>query len=266
MLLTLASAFLVGASSSSSSSPSPHSHAEGAAAPRLTMLRESRSSSRLLSPSALLCAVLLLVGTAGYKALEGWPLLDCAYAAVGVLTTMGIVVNPRTHSSRLFTAVLNMLSLGVMSVFLGEVSDARRAYARRALRLSGGGGGGGAPSPLAEAAAYGAAAVVPLAAATAFFSVVEGWSVREAAFVAFASATGLGLADAAPATDAGKVAMSLYLVANMGVTLTFMSVVGHVLVGAASGPAARLEAVLCCARAGGDKGARGGADAEANED
>ena len=249
--MKVASAFFAANGTSFASSPATQSTADGASAPRLGMSRDA--SVRPASASMLLCVVLLLVGTAGYRVLERWSLLDCVYAAMGVLTTVGIVVLPTNHASRLFTAVLNALSLGAACVFLAEVSDARRAHARRLLRLTP--GGGGAPSLPQELAVLGFLCAVPLVVATLYFAMAEGWSARDAAFVAFASATGLGLADRAPATPAGKIGMCVYLVCNMGTTLNFCAAVGHGLLMAAAQPAAQLEAALYGKRASASAGA-----------
>lgn len=222
----MASAFLIESNSHRSDSGSSNDALQpsGAAAPAVAQLMSSSSakSPRLFSASGLLCGALFVAGTCGYRFFERWDWLDCAYATIGVLTTVGMVLPPRTPSSRLLTSVLNVASLGVVSVWLGEISGARYNFTRRAL-----GFGKAARSPSVDLIVFATAALVPLAVATVAFSVTEGWSIGESAFVALAGATGLGLADNAPVTKAGKVAFAVYLLVNMGVTLNACSSLGH---------------------------------------
>ena len=198
--------------------------ANGASAPAVSQMSSgARQVPRpLISASGLVCGALFIVGTCGYRYFERWDWLDCAYASVGVLTTVGIVMPPRTPSSRLLTSVLNVASLGVVSVWLSEISSARYNFTRRAL-----GFGKIARSPSMDFIVFSTATLLPLAVAIVAFCLTEGWSIGESAFVALACATGLGLADTAPVTKGGKIALSFYLFVNMGVTLNACSLLGH---------------------------------------
>jgi len=177
--------------------------------------------------AALASLVLLGVGAAGFRALEGWGAVDCVYAAAGVLTTVGLVVPPRTAAGAAWAAALNVASLGACAVALGDISDARRAWmgARGALR-----------GRAAAALVLGVAA--PWAAATLALSALEGWPLPTSAFLALCCATGLGMADVAPRTSAGKLALAAYVVASMGAALHLCAAIGAAVVDAAA-PAAR---------------------------
>jgi hypothetical protein len=190
----------------------------GASAPRVSMVSPKKANAGHMSVAAALSLFLLLAGVVGYRLLERWPLVDCVYAAVGVITTIGIVVTPRSTASAAFTAALNVLSLGVTAVWLSEIADARRRWWARQPLLRG-----------REGAAFAAAAAAPLAAAAAALAAAEGWPLPTAGFVALCCATGLGLADAAPQTAAGKLIIAGYVLINMGTTLSVCASVGSAL-------------------------------------
>jgi len=197
------------------------------------MAPKRAGAPRALTPACGVSLALLLGGAAGYRALEGWPAVDCVYAAAGVLTTVGIVVVPRTAAGLAFTAALNVASLGAAGAWLAELAAARAAGARRALAL------GDAPSARADALAAAAAAAAPWAAATLFFARAEGWEIGDAAFFALSCATGLGMADRAPRTPAGRLALVAYVFANMGVMLNALAALGAALQAAAAPACAR---------------------------
>ena len=202
------------------------------------------------SPAACVSLALLLGGAAGYRVLEGWPAVDCVYASAGVLTTVGIVLSPRTAAGTAFTAALNLASLGAAGAWLAEIAAARAAGVRRALAL------GDAPSPRADALAAAAAATVPWAAATLFFARAEGWPLGDAAFFALACATGLGMADREPRTPAGRLALAVYVFLNMGVALNALAAVGAALQGAA----VRAAAGACKADRAGERRSEASSD------
>ncbi len=72
-------------------------------------------ASRFRFPVMLLIGA-LVVGTLGYRLIEGWPLLDGLYQTVTTLTTVGFrEVHPLTTSGRIFTMVL--ILAGVVTLF-----------------------------------------------------------------------------------------------------------------------------------------------------
>ena len=57
-----------------------------------------------LTRSLLTLAALLVLGSAGYMLIEGWPFLDAAYMTVLTFTTVGYEeVRPLSPAGRIFT-------------------------------------------------------------------------------------------------------------------------------------------------------------------
>lgn len=70
---------------------------------------------RRLGIAVLLLFLLLLFGTAGYIAIEGWPFLDAIYMTVTTVTTVGYrEVNPLSDGGRVFTIFLVISGVGVL--------------------------------------------------------------------------------------------------------------------------------------------------------
>ena len=181
-----------------------------------------------LTVVSCLTLALLVVGAVGFRIIEKWSAVDCIYASAGILTTVGITVHPTKRLSLLFTALLNVSSLGVTGLWLGEISELRRAWMRRTMRLS-----GEAPSVRADAVILFAAAGVTWAIASVYFALVETWPLPEASFFTFACATGLGMGELAPVTAKGRLGLVVYLFANMGVALNACAATGQLLCDAA---------------------------------
>ncbi len=190
----------------------------------------------LFSAAGLLTLLFIAVGALVYRWLERWPWLDCAYAATGVLTTVGIVMPPRTFRGTQFTALLNVASMGVAGVCIGELFDSRRAWARHVLRV-----GGDAPAASSvgkqrkEALLLLALAVPPWLAAAAALCRLEGWSWGEGALFTLMCGTGLGMGDLEPKTGGGKVVLCFYLFYSMGTWFHLTHVLGLLLLGWARG-------------------------------
>lgn len=87
--------------------------------------------SRLLT-IVLLPPSLVLFGTAGYHAIEGWTLFDSLYMAVITLTTVGFAeVHPLTTLGRVFTMVLSLT--GIFALFFAG-TELLRTWASGELR------------------------------------------------------------------------------------------------------------------------------------
>src|SRR4029077_5393217 len=68
---------------------------------------------------------LVIVGTAGFTLIEGWPLLDGLYMTVITITTVGFMeVTPPSPARRLFTS---LLALGGVFTLLYAASSVIRA-------------------------------------------------------------------------------------------------------------------------------------------
>jgi voltage-gated potassium channel len=73
-------------------------------------------TSRSLAFAALLFLTLLVTGVAGYRVIEGWPLIDSLYMTVITISTVGYgEVQPLTNAGRLFSALLIISGMGVVA-------------------------------------------------------------------------------------------------------------------------------------------------------
>ena len=94
---------------------------------------------------AVLCVpvVLALLGTAGYRIIEGWPLFDALYMTVITITTVGFLeVQPLSRDGRTFTMLLALggiftLFYAAMELIRGVVSgEVRSAIGRQRMERS----------------------------------------------------------------------------------------------------------------------------------
>jgi voltage-gated potassium channel len=70
----------------------------------IALLQARRFAAMLLLP-----VVLVLLGTSGYRLIEGWPLFDSLYMTVITLTTLGFMeVHPLSPAGRSFTMLLSV--------------------------------------------------------------------------------------------------------------------------------------------------------------
>lgn len=84
----------------------------------------SSSGFRSIIRGAILLSLVLLLGTAGYMALEGWPLLDGLYMTVITITTVGYgEVRTVSEPGRVFTVFLIFAGMGIMAYTLGIVAQ-----------------------------------------------------------------------------------------------------------------------------------------------
>jgi voltage-gated potassium channel len=85
---------------------------------------------------ALLPLVLVAIGTAGYRLIEGWTLFDCLYMAVITLTTVGFgEVHPLSRGGRAFTVFLALG--GVFTLFYAATEMTRAVITGELRRLLG---------------------------------------------------------------------------------------------------------------------------------
>ena len=110
---------------------------------------ELRGMKRRLASVVGLIGGVLLVGTAGYRFIEGWPLFDSLYMTVITLATVGYgEVHPLDTAGRYFTILLILGGIGVMTyafsaitslIVEGHLSAAlrRRSMEKDIARLSG---------------------------------------------------------------------------------------------------------------------------------
>jgi voltage-gated potassium channel len=88
-----------------------------------TPLRMSGLLQRLIIVSSIFFGLLVL-GTAGYVLLEGWPVIDAFYMTVITISTVGFgEIGPMSNIGRLFTAVLIVSGVGAAAYTFSSVAD-----------------------------------------------------------------------------------------------------------------------------------------------
>ena len=90
----------------------------------------------------VLLACVLLLGTAGYMAIEGWSFLDAFYMSVTTITTVGYrEVHPLSTGGRVFTLFLVLTGVGaafyILTAMVAAIieGDLRQVFGARRLRL-----------------------------------------------------------------------------------------------------------------------------------
>ena len=74
--------------------------------------------SKLFKP-VLMLALPIIVGVVGYSLLEGYSLLDALYMTVITISTVGYeVVKPLSATGKLFTIVLILINVGLLTYFI----------------------------------------------------------------------------------------------------------------------------------------------------
>jgi hypothetical protein len=178
----------------------------------------------ILSPSAVAGSFLFVLSVPTYRALMpglGW--IDAVYQTVGVMSTVGIVVTPTSPAARAFTALLNLVSLGVAAAVIAEIGEKRRATSRALLRQ------GSRPPTLASEAAQTALSAFPTLLLTTFvLSYLEGWGMGLSLYFSITCGTGLGMdGSVEPRTPMGRLVTSMYVMAQLACMCSFCSVFGE---------------------------------------
>jgi voltage-gated potassium channel len=97
------------------------------------MLLQTMRRNRGLLTIAMLPPGLVLIGTAGYHFIEGWPYFDALYMSVITLTTVGFAeVRPLSIGGRIFTMAFSLI--GIFTAFFAGGEIVRR-WASGELRV-----------------------------------------------------------------------------------------------------------------------------------
>lgn len=109
------------------------------------MTQLDASERRSLLPRILaIIGALVVLGTVGYRLIEGWSWLDSLYMTLMVLTTVGFgEVRPLGAGGKLFTSALMVVGIGLMlysisllaEIEIGAFADPRRARKRKERRV-----------------------------------------------------------------------------------------------------------------------------------
>ncbi len=76
----------------------------------------------VVSVSVLL--LLVIIGTAGYMLIEGWPLLDSVYMTITTVATVGFgEIHPLSNAGRVFTLFLIVTGVSVFFYLVGSVAQ-----------------------------------------------------------------------------------------------------------------------------------------------
>jgi len=79
---------------------------------------------RQLRPALLALLLLVLLGSAGYVAVEGWPFLDALYMTVTTISTVGFMeVHPLSPAGRLFTLLVIVSGVTVLFYTVGKIAQ-----------------------------------------------------------------------------------------------------------------------------------------------
>ena len=167
-----------------------------------------------LSAAGASAAVLFVVGTLGFKAFEALSWTDAAFAATGIVSSVGVVVPPTSALSRAFVAVLNAASMTVGAVAIAELAEVQK---RLQLRRGG----------VSELQALVATAVPLLLIASAFFSWSEGLPFGTAAYIAFTTASGLGFTEGLELRQPlSRRVFVIFIFGATGITMNLLGIVG----------------------------------------
>src|ERR1041384_6984535 len=72
-----------------------------------------------------LLAFLAVVGTVGFRIIEGWPWLDCLYMVATTFTTVGYMeIHPLSHTGRIFNLFLIVSGVGTVFLAIGAATQA----------------------------------------------------------------------------------------------------------------------------------------------
>ena len=107
--------------------------------------RDMNDSVSSLAPRKVVRGLVMLVGililgTSGYVAIEGWEIIDAVYMTVITITTVGFrEVRDVSEAGRIFTLIIIFMGMGIMAYTLGMVAQVmvdfqvRSIFGRRKL-------------------------------------------------------------------------------------------------------------------------------------
>ncbi len=89
---------------------------------------------RNLELIGLALAAVIIMGTLGYRLIEGWPWFDCFYMVLTTITTIGYAeVHPLSHAGRVFNVFVIIAGVGAVFLAIGALTQALLEFELRTL-------------------------------------------------------------------------------------------------------------------------------------
>jgi len=187
----------------------------------------------LLSPASLAALTLYSITALLYHFLDRLSIIDSLYAAVGIVTTVGVLIPPTSQLMYVFICLLSWLSMGIGSIAISEIAD---AHTRRVHDVAPQLFGLGTQQSLSlkinshsleEARLLILTAIPILTLGACFFSYSEGWSFFTSLYFVCTAACGLGFTEGIDLTNTrSRVGFIVFIVISMGVTVSLLGLFG----------------------------------------
>jgi hypothetical protein len=184
-----------------------------------------------LSPAGLAAFTLYTIPALLYHFLDRLSIIDSLYAAVGIVTTVGVLIPPTSRLMYIFICLLSWMSLGIGSIAISEIADAHTKRIHDAApQLFG-------PQQstshklnshsLEEARLLILTAIPILTLGALFFSWSEGWSFFTSLYFVCTAACGLGFTEGIDLTNTrSRVGFIVFILTSMGVTVSLLGLFG----------------------------------------
>lgn len=185
-----------------------------------------------LSPAGLAAFTLYTITALLYHFLDRLSIIDSLYAAVGIVTTVGVLIPPTSSLMYIFICLLSWMSLGIGSIAISEIADAHTKRIHDAApQLFGGTQQSAAHKlnshSLEEARLLILTAIPILTLGALFFSWSEGWSFFTSLYFVCTAACGLGFTEGIDLTNTrSRVGFIVFIVISMGVTVSLLGLFG----------------------------------------
>src|SRR5579885_2462444 len=89
---------------------------------------------RHLRKIGVLLLLVMVIGTAGYHYIEGWPWFDGFYMVVTTLTTIGYQeIHPLSHAGRIFNIFIIVVGVALVFLAIGALTQALLEFELRSF-------------------------------------------------------------------------------------------------------------------------------------